>query len=259
MEPTLLTPEELAAYKFVPSESSLSLLPPIEMRNRYGERNRVICWADQASLPQSSTPDSRLIADATDGIILWKQGCTLNYGFNASSFQLSSSPELTIAAVRTLFAHALAGWGDSAPVRFIEANNAYDFEFVLKPRASADELSSALAKSFFPSNRQEKFEIYPLLFEQSVAEQIETLQHELGHVFGLRHFFAREAEAGLAVLFGTDTPFSIMNYGVESTLSQADLSDLIKLYSMAWDGRLRSINQIPIGFVLPYHLNSQQD
>ena len=52
------------------------------------------------------------------------------------------------------------------------------------------------------------------MFTQSPEEQVETLIHEIGHVFGLRHFFAQLSETAWASeVFGTHDPLSIMNYG----------------------------------------------
>lgn len=47
-------------------------------------------------------------------------------------------------------------------------------------------------------------------------------------------------------------PFSIMNYGPESVLTEADLTDLTELYRSAWSGELTQINGIPIRFVRPF-------
>ena len=47
-----------------------------------------------------------------------------------------------------------------------------------------------------------------------VNEQVETLVHEIGHVFGLRHIFALISETEWpAEIFGKQVKFSIMNYG----------------------------------------------
>lgn len=52
------------------------------------------------------------------------------------------------------------------------------------------------------------------MFEQSKKEQMDMMTHEIGHVFGLRHFFAPENETlWPSVVFGKHKPFSIMNYG----------------------------------------------
>jgi hypothetical protein len=91
------------------------------------------------------------------------------------------------------------------------------------------------------------------MFQQSREEQVETMIHEFGHVFGLRHFFANIREtAWPSEVFGTHEPFTIMNYGANSKLTDADLGDLKELYRLAWSGHLASINGTPIRLVHPY-------
>jgi hypothetical protein len=44
-----------------------------------------------------------------------------------------------------------------------------------------------------------------------------------------------------------------MNYGTNSTLTDADKSDLRRLYELAWSGQLTQINGTPIRFMKPFH------
>ena len=55
------------------------------------------------------------------------------------------------------------------------------------------------------------------------------------------------------MIFGEHKPFSIMNYGGLSELTDTDRSDLKKLYRSAWDGDLTNINGTPIKLVRPFH------
>jgi Metallo-peptidase family M12B Reprolysin-like len=92
------------------------------------------------------------------------------------------------------------------------------------------------------------------MFSQDGEEQVETLIHEIGHIFGLRHFFAQVSEtAWPSVVFGKHKKFSIMNYGQDSKLTEHDKADLKKLYQMAWAGELTQINGTPVKFVEPFH------
>jgi hypothetical protein len=95
--------------------------------------------------------------------------------------------------------------------------------------------------------------IYPKLFAQTQQEQVETFIHELGHAFGLRHFFALVREtAWPAEVFGTHDRFTIMNYGSDSRLTDADKTDLTHLYREVWSGRLTEINGTPVRLVRPF-------
>lgn len=77
--------------------------------------------------------------------------------------------------------------------------------------------------------------------------------HELGHVFGLRHFFANEKETHIrSEIFGHHQPMTIMNYGKKKQLTRQDKHDLERLYRYAWDGDIGSIRGLPIRFFKPY-------
>lgn len=77
--------------------------------------------------------------------------------------------------------------------------------------------------------------------------------HEIGHIFGLRHFFAKIHESAWpSHVYGTHTPFSIMNYGAASRLTETDRSDLKSLYRQVWSGELTNINGTPIRLFHPY-------
>jgi hypothetical protein len=111
-----------------------------------------------------------------------------------------------------------------------------------------------LASAFFPDAGRHRLVLYPNMFEQPLEEQIETLVHEIGHIFGLRHFFALVSETEwLAEIFGEHKKFSIMNYGSDSRLTTQDRIDLKRLYLQVWSGQLNEINGTPIRLVKPFH------
>jgi hypothetical protein len=111
-----------------------------------------------------------------------------------------------------------------------------------------------LASAFFPDPGQHELVIYPKMFTQSRKEQVDTLIHEIGHIFGLRHFFANVSEtAWPSEVFGTHRPFTIMNYGSQSELTDDDRADLKRLYQTAWSGELTEIAGTPIRSVKPFN------
>jgi Matrixin len=215
------------------------------------------CDTDSVGFP---TPDNRspleLVLDSTEGFIpLWEKGKTLRWRFQERSFLQFSKPDKAKAAIRKLLGSALLAWGDAVPVKFSERKDAWDFEIVVRASDDCDVNGCVLASAFFPDAGRHELVIYPKTFGESNQEQIETLAHELGHVFGLRHFFAQVSEkAWPSVIFGKHKPFSIMNYGVQSKLTAADRADLKLLYAKVWSSELTQINGTPVKLVRPFHL-----
>ncbi|KAG0295470.1 hypothetical protein BGZ96_011653 [Linnemannia gamsii] len=216
------------------------------------------CVTDSIGL---ATPKGRsltdLRVDASQGIIpLWDVNVTLYYRFQERTLQLTDDPEGTKATLRRLLSLALDAWGNAAPVRFKENDDVWDFEIAVR---NADE-GGILARSFFPDAGRHELLVYPAIFDQTEKEQIDTFIHELGHVFGLRHFFAAISEKAFpSVRWGSHSKFSIMNYEdsrtpeEESTLTEDDLSDLSRLYELTWSKQLRQIKGTPIVLFKPFH------
>jgi len=206
-----------------------------------------------------ATPRGRspleIVVDASEGFIpLWVKDTTLRWRFRERSINNFANPAAAKSEIRKLFAEALLEWGTAAPVKFKEDEDLWDFEIVMK---KADECSASgcvLASSFFPDSGRHEFLLYPKMFTQIRKEQVDTFIHEVGHIFGLRHFFAKVSEAALpSEIFGTHSKFSIMNYGTLSELTSDDKSDLSRLYQLAWSGALTHINGTPIRLVKPFN------
>lgn len=219
-------------------------------------RPGVRCITDKRghATPNGGSP-FELVVDASEGFIpLWAQDVTLRWQFADGTLAQFQNPTAAGAAIEQLFGEALVEWGDAAPVRFSKNTDAWDFEIVIKGADDCDPNGCVLASAFFPDAGRHKLYIYPILFHQPRDEQVATLVHEIGHAFGLRHFFALLSEQSApAKIFGTHNKFTIMNYGDASKLTAADRSDLKKLYELAWSGHLKKIKGTPIKFVKPYH------
>jgi len=204
------------------------------------------------------TPENRpieeLVVDTTQGFIpLWDRDVILNWRFQEQSLLRFAKPEAVKTYVRRLFGETLIRWGDAVPVRFSETAEPWDFEIVVRADDNCSSFGCTLARAFFPDAGQHELVLFPKMFEQEREEQVETFAHELGHVFGLRHFFAKVSEAGYASeIFGVHDERSIMNYGIHSTLTQTDINDLTRLYQRAWSGALKKINGTPIRLMRPF-------
>ncbi|MBY5546486.1 matrixin family metalloprotease [Rhizobium leguminosarum] len=200
-----------------------------------------------------------IVLDASEGFVpLWARNTTLRWRFQERSFQLFREPAKAKQAVSQLMAEAILLWGDGAPVKFAQRDDAWDFEVVMRNSDDCNDGGCVLASAFFPDAGQHQLTIYPRMFTQAREEQIETMAHEIGHIFGLRHFFALISETEWrAEVFGDHQAFSIMNYGEASTMTPIDRSDLKKLYELAWAGSLKEINGTPIRFVRPFHMSGE--
>ena len=216
----------------------------------------VICDTDIRgyATPGNRTP-FELVVDASEGFIpLWEKDMTLRWRFQEQSMSVFQDPEAAKIAIEELFGKALLAWGDAVPVRFAKRDDAWDFEIVVREADRCSINGCVLASTFFPDAGRHEFVIYPKMFTQSEKEQVDTFIHELGHTFGLRHFFANVSEtAWPSEVFGEHKPFSIMNYGSQSELTDDDKADLKRLYQTAWRGELTKINGTPIQFVKPFH------
>lgn len=197
----------------------------------------------------------KIVVDAEGGFVrLWAKSVTLNWRFRETSMDYFDDPTAAKKEIRNLIKEMLAQWGTASPVKFKEDNTNWDFEIVMRQNDSCMDGGCVLASAFFPDPGQHRLYLYPFLFEQTRHDQIETLAHEFGHIFGLRHYFALLEETDSpAEIFGRHNKFTIMNYNELSKLTKRDRSDLSKLYQLTWSGKLTTINGKPIKLVKPFH------
>lgn len=246
--------------KVTPAEQESEALRPRPAASRKPAENALthalahgfVCDTDRRgqTSPLGGSPTA-IVLDASEGFIpLWAPNTSLRWRFRERSFHYFANPAAARGEIQRLFAEAVTAWGGAAPITFKYDTDVWDFEFVMR---GADE-EGVLASAFFPDGGRHKLELYPLMFTQSRKEQVDTLIHEIGHIFGLRHFFANVHETAFpSEIFGTHSRFSIMNYGRDSELTTADRDDLRRLYQLVWSGTLRNINGTPIRLVRPYH------
>lgn len=222
----------------------------------FGKNNNIICDTDTRGY---ATPRNRslteIVVDASEGFIpLWAKDVTLRWRFQSQSMNFFEDHEAAQNALENLLGEALLAWGDAVPIKFSKQNDVWDFEIVVREADRCNLNGCVLASAFFPDQGRHELVIYPKMFTQSSKEQKDTLLHELGHIFGLRHFFANISEQQWpSEIFGEHKPFSIMNYAHQSELTDVDKSDLKRLYESVWNGQLKYINGTPIRLMKPFH------
>ncbi|QDV81759.1 zinc-dependent metalloprotease family protein [Planctomycetes bacterium TBK1r] len=215
-----------------------------------------ICSTDARGFPTADdVSPSSILLDASEGFVpLWRYGTTLRWWFDDVAISDHPDPSSVKRTVRELMTEAMEAWGDAAPIKLREERDSYDFRVIVNAKDRCTPSGCTLASAFFPDSGRHDFHVYPLALEQSRKEQVDTFIHELGHVFGLRHFFAQVSEqAWPSEIFGNHRAFSIMNYGSLSELTEDDRNDLKRLYQAVWSGALADINGTPIRLFPPYH------
>ena len=226
-----------------------------DFEHRYGANNEIVCLTEIHG-PESGA--ERIMLGLGDRIPLWTPNSTLFWRFDERSMQRFSYPDQAKAHFRELIDGAMDMWGDAAPVKFQEAPPGspltdIDFFYGLTPGNDCNPNGGCvMASAFFPSQNIERLWVFPKLLETDKSYQFEVMAHELGHIFGLRHYFAKEKEAKLpAVVFGEHSKFSIMNYGSDAMLTETDRRDLALFYTKVWNREITHVGGMNIDLVIP--------
>jgi hypothetical protein len=188
--------------------------------------------------------------DGQGHIPLWASGQTLTWKYTNDSVFTGITQQKFESDLKA----ALAAW-EWTPVKFIgpkDASATVDFTVHIfghmNPQKDQEGniLGHVLAMTFMPNEPEKVFNVWQ---PPSGAGTLQaTIEHEVGHIFGLRHWFALEKE-GSIVYFRHDpeNPQSIMNYGRDSVLTEKDRTDLKDFYTSVWTGEIKSLKDVESG------------
>ncbi|KID74806.1 uncharacterized protein G6M90_00g108510 [Metarhizium brunneum] len=191
-----------------------------------------------------------------DHVPRWAPGSVLTYVICTETFP---SPDDASYATNQL-TEAIHMWmGVGATFKQVRRDRKATFRVVYRPKHRPD-TEDVLANAFLPNGgrrNQRTLHIYALAFSDThVDYQANILAHEIGHILGLRHVFAKEKEYKWSAKWGNGCQNSVMDYYTHSSLlrvQQQDLEELKAFYDSPmteYEGK-PVINFVPRSSVYP--------
>lgn len=167
----------------------------------------------------------------------WKLGSTVNFATSADGFP---TPADAVYAAKKLIEAADEWNSNHVGARFQWVSKADDAAFVL---AYGGAKKGVLASAFFPNAAVlNTLWVYSDCFDKNVMDggwsyhsaMKNVFLHELGHVLGLRHEFALDADRyeGGAFRLGTTNPLSVMSYEFPPKIRDSDILDTRAFYKL---------------------------
>ncbi|KAK4224650.1 hypothetical protein QBC38DRAFT_342774, partial [Podospora fimiseda] len=141
----------------------------------------------------------------------WDSGLKLKYVIRTETFRTPNEA----VYVASKFAAAIASWGTEIGVTFCSVQRDAEAHFCVVYKDTPDDGSKdVLAQVFFPNDgppEDRTVYIHATSFEpQHINNQIGILAHEVGHILGLRHGFAKTEEPEWSIRFGQRYKSSVM-------------------------------------------------
>ena len=175
----------------------------------------------------SKTKDEALmVGDKGNIIALWPVGTTIRYGVDVNSF-----PDKNILKKAVVGLNSAANrWNKiNFGVKFEFTASKFRLNFYMKYRLAP---KGDYALAFTPTRDISILYIHSSLFTDDELYVENILQHELGHILGLRHEHALDPQMfeGDAVLVGDVNPDSVMSYTFPPKIQKTDKEGIKKLY-----------------------------
>jgi hypothetical protein len=171
----------------------------------YLKRKKLIDLGLPAESSTSHNDPTLKLVSATDvngNILFWTPGSTVNYCVQLRTFDTEAEYQQMVQMMKD----ATAAWSATCNIKFNHVDNLDDTPPDATPpqgvtftvrRAAEDMVSPnggrALAVSFYPGDGGDKRHLYifPFYYANHPFDRTGVLRHELGHVIGFRHEFAR--------------------------------------------------------------------
>ncbi|KAK8137355.1 zincin [Apiospora sp. TS-2023a] len=163
-------------------------------------------------------------------IPIWEPGSILKIWVDANSFQPGD-----LDYVQQSIDDAIEQWGHDMRLGLMHVNEFNDANVMV--RYKDRDVGKRLANAFMPGE-EPVINVYPLALGSSYRHVLSAcLSHELGHVFGFRHEFARTGyletpKERKSLLWGEKNGDSIMNYRPDWSIARVQQTDRVAIKSL---------------------------
>lgn len=185
----------------------------------------------------SNQPDPQaLVVGEANLVTLWNDGSTINYTILANTFPNETMRQTALTA----FSEAAYNWTNAGftKIKLVYTDRLEDSKYTIRFQSTPS--GNTVASTFKPNlDDVTDVNVYPLFYQlggstqELFNRQVNTMQHEIGHIFGLRHEFALTGETNRpAIQIGDPNPLSIMSYNADRTIQPSDVATINVLYTL---------------------------
>jgi len=187
--------------------------------------------------------------EVTEGeVSLWQYDSQITWTINTKSFPTQQDSKYA----KEQFQLAIQDWGiQGIEYKYIDESQIDNATFFLKYCKTI--CGGTVAKAFSPVEAQSLVIIYPIAYHEDKIKYMKNyLSHEIGHIYGLKHEFAK-SETTPSVQFGPCNSESVMNYNEHPpVIQETDRMWVQKLYDKSQPINTIGSERLPVVRVLPY-------
>ena len=179
----------------------------------------------------------KLVIGTRGKITIWHNGI-LNYTLLVDTFPNQIRATQALAS----FSRAATEWESKGfrNVLLRYQSSVENSRVIIKYNST--QLGKFRATSYYPNDSEyyyNEITVYPNFYDDGTGtirtegQWDSTMEHEIGHILGLRHEFALTGECcKQAVMLGPANPLSIMSYSFSRSIQSTDITSINSLYTL---------------------------